>query len=113
MNTKLDLVIKGDLVLHHEVARNAHVGVKDGIIVGIYGSDEVPPSEEFIDATACMVFPGMVDAHVHSYSYPEEGFEYSTPAAAAGGVTTIVEMPYDSPKKLTTPDLFHKKIDLI
>jgi len=113
MNTTLDLIIKGDLVLQQTVARDAHVGVKDGTIVGLYGSNEMPPAEEFIDASECMVFPGMVDAHVHSYSYPEEGFVYSTAAAAAGGVSTIVEMPYDAPGKLTTPELFEKKVDLI
>jgi allantoinase len=113
MADKLDLMIKGDLVLHHEVARNAHVGVKDGIIVGLYGSGEMPPAEEFIDATECMVFPGVVDAHVHSYSMPDEGFAYSTAAAAAGGVTSIVEMPYDVPGKLTTPERFEKKVEWI
>ena len=83
MNTKLDLLIKGDLVLQQSIAKDAHVGVKDGHIVGLYGSNALPPAEEFIDAAECMVFPGIVDAHVHSYSYPEEGFAYSTSAAAA------------------------------
>jgi len=42
------------------------------------------------------LFPGVIDAQVHSRSQKEqEGFAFSTRAAASGGVTTIADMPYD------------------
>ena len=112
-SNRLDLVIKGDLVLPGEIAEGACVGVKGGVIAGLYQDGEMPDAIETIDATGKYVFPGMVDAHVHSYSGPEETFDHSTPAAAAGGVTTIVEMPYDHTGKITTVELFEEKIDRI
>jgi len=113
MDTRLDLIIKGDLVLPGEVARGAAVGVKNGVIVGLYQEGNVPSAAETIDAGGCYVFPGIVDAHVHSYSDPEETFEHATPAAAAGGVTTILEMPYDRIGKVCTAQLFDEKIERI
>ncbi|MCQ1058892.1 dihydroorotase [Photobacterium sp. DNB23_23_1] len=95
-SSKVDLLIKGDLVLSDRVAANTYVGVCSGSIVGIYTEESLPEAKEFIDATGKIVFPGVVDAHVHSYSNLQERFEHSTAAAAAGGVTTIIEMPYDS-----------------
>ncbi len=110
---KLDLVIRGDLVLSDRVAINSAVGVQDGIIVGLYGADAVPASKQQVDATGQLVFPGIIDEHVHSYSNFDEGFEHSTSAAAAGGVTTIVEMPYDQGAAVTTADIFREKIGRI
>jgi allantoinase len=113
MGEKLDLLIKGNLVLPDEVVEASRVGVKAGKIVGLYGSGDAPEAAKTVDATGKLVFPGMVDAHVHSYSDPDETFEHATPAAAAGGVTTIVEMPYDAIGKISTTDLFDKKLERI
>jgi len=43
-----------------------------------------------------LLLPGAVDVHVHTRSFAQEGIERCTRAAAAGGVTTIVDMPYDA-----------------
>jgi allantoinase len=112
-SSHLDLLIKGDLVLEESILTGGQVGVKDGVIVGLHGANEEIPAKESLDASGMLVFPGMVDAHVHSYSFPEEGFERSTPAAAAGGVTTIVEMPYDITGPQTDTEIFKRKIDLV
>ena len=111
--SQLDLVVKGSLVLPNEVAENASVGVKDGVIAGLYRNGDVPADAQTIDATGRFVFPGMVDALVHSYSLPTETFDHATPAAAAGGVTTIVEMPYDRIGKVCTVQLFEEKIERV
>ncbi|MBF9002176.1 dihydroorotase [Vibrio nitrifigilis] len=95
-STTVDLLLKGDVVLSDHVSKDTYVGVKDGLIVGIYADGNAPEYKEFIDASGKIIFPGMVDAHVHSYSNMHEQFTHSTAAAAAGGVTTIIEMPYDS-----------------
>ena len=53
---------------------------------------------EVVDAGGLLVLPGVVDAHVH-FDEPGradwEGFESGSAAAAAGGVTTVVDMPID------------------
>ena len=82
---QLDLIVKGNLVLPHDVIKDASVGVKKGVIVGFYQNEETPAAKNTVDASGSFVFPGMVDAHVHSYSDPEETFDHATPAAAAGG----------------------------
>jgi len=113
MTAKLDLLIKGNLILPDGVAQNAAVGVQNGVIVGLYGAGDAPEAAEIVDAAGKWVFPGMVDAHVHCHSHLEETFDHASPAAAAGGVTTIIEMPYDKMGKVSTVDLFKKKIERV
>ena len=49
-----------------------------------------------IQASGALILPGAIDAQVHSLSQKnQEDFIWSTRSAAAGGVTTIVDMPYD------------------
>jgi allantoinase len=110
----LDLLVKGDLVLPHEVCKDAAVGIKGGAIAGLYRPGENPPARNTLDFSGHYVFPGIVDAHVHSYSIPGgEGFQNSSAAAAAGGVTTFIEMPYDAGAPTVSPEAFRKKIDLV
>ena len=110
-STTLDLLIKGNLVLPDRVAEDHLVGVKDGVIIDIYTTDKTPDAERCIDVTGQLVFPGVVDAHVHSFSNLHEKFEHSTAAAAAGGVTTIIEMPYDQGAPVVTEQVFQAKVD--
>jgi allantoinase len=111
---ELDVVVKGDLILQHGIARNAAVGVKDGVITALYSGMETPSAKETIDARGFLVFPGVVDSHVHSYSIQGvEGFEHSTPAAAAGGITTFIEMPYDAGAATSTPEALQEKIQRV
>lgn len=113
-HSELDLLIRGNLVLPHGLAQDSAVGVKDGVIVGLYGPGENPFASETIDSSGLLVFPGVVDAHVHSYSISGvEGFENSTSAAAAGGVTTFIEMPYDAGAPTSTPEAFREKIERV
>jgi len=110
----LDLFIRGDLVLQHGVMKDSAIGVRNGVVAGVFGPEENPLAKETIDARGLFVFPGIVDGHVHSYSIPGgEGFEHSTSAAAAGGVTTFIEMPYDAGGPTRTPEAFRKKIELV
>jgi allantoinase len=110
----LDLFLRGDLVLQHGVMEDLAIGVRNGVVEGLYGPEENPLAKETIDARGLFVFPGIVDGHVHSYSIPGlEGFEHSTSAAAAGGVTTFIEMPYDAGGPTRTPEAFQKKIELV
>ncbi|HEX2209278.1 MAG TPA: allantoinase AllB [Longimicrobium sp.] len=77
----------------------AAVHVRDGIIIRVSGYDDVPPDAPLVDADDAVVMPGLVDTHVHLNEPGRtewEGFETGTRAAAAGGVTTLVEMPLNS-----------------
>ncbi|GMA32243.1 dihydroorotase [Litorihabitans aurantiacus] len=66
-----------------------------------------------IDVGEDRVIPGVVDAHVHSLSHTHEGLRAATRSAAAGGVTTIVEMPFDATGPINTVDRLRAKQDLV
>jgi allantoinase len=65
----------------------------DGRIQDVGPAD--PASGGALDYGDALLLPGAVDVHVHTRSYAGEGIERCTRAAAAGGVTTVVDMPYD------------------
>src|SRR6201999_1154882 len=71
-----------------------YVLVADGVVRHV--ADGSPPAGERHGGPAFLVLPGAIDAQVHSRSQKgQEDFVWSTRSAAAGGVTTIVDMPYD------------------
>lgn len=68
-------------------------------IAAVTAYDVMPADSRVIDAGDAVVMPGLVDTHVHLNEPGRtewEGFDTGTRAAAAGGVTTIVEMPLNS-----------------
>jgi allantoinase len=91
-----DLVIRNGTIVAAGRQYRATVTVQDGLIEGMYGDDDLLPAEREIDAKGLHVLPGIIDPHVHT-RYPgvdeRETFESGTAAAAAGGITTIFEMP--------------------
>lgn len=73
--------------------------IKDGKIAKIYKT-KLPNGEKEIDAGGKLIIPGVIDAHAHLYDpnyLHRDDFLTSTTAAAAGGVTTAILMPLDSP----------------
>ena len=87
-----DKVFRGTLVLPDRIIENGYVLVGDGVVQSI-GSGAVPEGERHGGAHF-FVFPGAIDAQVHSRSQlGQEDFIWSTRSAAAGGVTTLVHMP--------------------
>jgi allantoinase len=67
-----------------------------------------------LDAGGLLVLPGMIDAHVHLQEPGREdweGFETGSAAAAAGGVTTVVDMPIDCDPPTVTPGAVVAKAD--
>jgi allantoinase len=91
----------GQAFLSHRVAtpdgiRPGAVLVRDGKIDGFVPADQVPANIEVRDFGESAILPGLVDSHVHINEPGRtewEGFETATRAAAAGGYTTLVDMP--------------------
>jgi allantoinase len=100
-----DLVIRGRGVVTPDGVRSASVHVAEGRIARIGAWEDVPPDIPVVDAAESIVMPGLVDTHVHINEPGRtewEGFETATRAAAAGGVTTILDMPLNSIPATTT-----------
>jgi allantoinase len=100
-------VIGSTRVVIGEELRPASIRVEQGMIVGI---GEGPPDIDFGDL---VVMPGLVDSHVHVNEPGRadwEGFTTATRAAAAGGSTTIIDMPLNSiPPTVTAAALAEKR----
>jgi allantoinase len=95
-----DLVVSGRVVLTDRIIDGGYVAVKDGKISAI-GLGKPPGAKEQYDFGDSLVMPGAIDSQTHSRSQKDqEDFVWSTRSAAAGGVTTIVDMPYDDDGKL-------------
>lgn len=105
----LDLVVSGALSLPDGRLVDGEVGIRDGRIAAITAPGVLNGSER-LDAGSHLVLPGVVDAHVHTRSEPAEGLTRATTAAAAGGVTTMVDMPYDDPVPITNVVAFLDKV---
>ncbi|MDP6708420.1 MAG: amidohydrolase family protein, partial [Alphaproteobacteria bacterium] len=108
-----ELAVRGDLVLPGQVLENGYLGIRDGKIVAV-GVGAPPEANETVDASGKLVFPGFVDGQVHAGSAEGiEGLGDATTAAAAGGVTTIVDMPFDDPLPVNTVELLETKVQAI
>jgi allantoinase len=109
-----DLVIRANRVILPDGIRPASVHIQAGRIVALAGKTEIPSDCELIDAGDSVVMPGLVDTHVHVNEPGRtdwEGFETATRAAAAGGITTIVDMPLNSIPPTTSTDGFKVKLE--
>src|SRR6187549_1581706 len=93
------MILRSKRVVTPEGVRPATVHVRGSRIERLGGPDEIPPESSLIDCGDSVVMPGVVDTHVHVNEPGRtewEGFETATAAAAAGGITTIVDMPLNS-----------------
>lgn len=115
-----DLIIRGRQVVLSDPQSNSHsiapaaIQIRDGRISAITGYDEIPPGSETVEADDdSLVMAGLVDTHVHINEPGRtewEGFATATRAAAAGGVTTLVDMPLNSIPPTTTINGFKDKL---
>jgi allantoinase len=106
-----DLVVKGTVVLADRVVEGGHVAVRDGKVVHV-GQGAMPAAKERHDLSGALILPGAIDAQVHSLSQKnQEDFIWSTRSAAAGGVTTIVDMPYDEGNLVCSAAAVKIKVD--
>lgn len=102
---KTDIVVRGNRVVTPSGVRPAAVHVVGGTIARVTDPAAIPEGVPVIDAGDLWLIPGLVDTHVHINEPGRtewEGFETATRAAAAGGVTTLVDMPLNSIPPTTT-----------
>jgi allantoinase len=110
VSTPFDRVIIGTLVTTENILPRGYVAIRGEIIAAI-GQGAPPPAAETIDHGDRLILPGLVDGHMHtSSSTGWPGIESATRTAAAGGVTTCCDMPYDVPKPVTDAALLRDKI---
>ena len=109
---QVDLVVTSDRIITPEGERSGAVVVSGGRITAIVSRESAPPSTAIFDAGVAAVLPGIVDTHVHLNEPGRtewEGFATGTRAAAAGGVTTVVDMPLNSIPVTTSVDALRRK----
>lgn len=89
----------------------ADVLIVDGVIADLAPPGSGAQTAEVLDATGCIVMPGVIDAHVH-FRTPglthKEDWEHASAAAVAGGVTTVFDMPNTVPATATAQALAAK-----
>jgi allantoinase len=102
-------VIRGRIVLPDQLIDDGFVAVANGKVAQV-GRGEGPSATLVENHHDCLVLPGAIDGQVHSRSQKsQEDFIWSTRSAAAGGVTTIVDMPYDDGELICTGDRLARK----
>ena len=110
-----DLVIRGRRVVTENSVAPASVHITRGYISSVSIFEDVPSGCDLVEAAPeSIVMPGLVDTHVHVNEPGRtewEGFETATRAAAAGGVTTIVDMPLNSIPATTAVAGLEKKLE--
>ncbi|MEO3753788.1 allantoinase AllB [Streptomyces sp. B6B3] len=103
-----ELVLRSTRVVTPAGVRPAAVAVSGGRITAVLPHDTPSPARAcLVDYGDAALLPGLVDTHVHVNDPGRtawEGFGSATAAAAAGGVTTLLDMPLNSVPPTTTPD---------
>ncbi|WP_396449575.1 dihydroorotase family protein [Actinomadura sp.] len=103
-----DLVVKSSAIVTPSGIISGQIAVRDEKIVGVLARTEELPAKKTIDAGSDPVIPGLVDTHCHfrdpGYTHKED-YYHGTIAAAAGGVTTVFDMPNVDPPTTTADRL--------
>jgi allantoinase len=104
-----ELVVRGRIALAGCEPAAGQVAVAGGRIATVAAPEAALPAARVLDCGDALVLPGGVDAHVHTSSAADEGIAACTRAAAAGGMTTVIDMPYDHDRLVADPDAFAAK----
>jgi allantoinase len=119
-------IVSGGLVVTPSEATTCDVLIQESRFVGLLDRSSGIDADERIDATGLVVLPGGIDGHTHflqddpenadpelAAPHPDEfdGFTNGGRGAAAGGVTTVVEMPQADPSTVTG-EIYRRKVSL-
>lgn len=103
-----DLVIRGGTLVTAQGETRAALAIIGARIAAVDRDDVMPQARETVDAAGLHVLPGLIDTHVHLRDpgkIEREDWFTGTQAAAAAGVTTILEMPIAIPPTHTAATL--------
>ena len=111
-----EFILRGERVILPRGESAAALLISNGVIksIGDYASTFQTKVETLIDVGRSVLMPGLVDMHVHINEPGRtawEGFLTATQSAAAGGTTTLVDMPLNSSPVTTTVDHFNQKLE--
>jgi allantoinase len=113
VNGQRTVVAGGTLATERGVLR-ADLVIEDGRVAALCAPGAGGPADELIDAAGLVVLPGAIDPHAH-FEDPghteREDFTTGTMAAAAGGITTVIEHPLTYPP-VTTAALYREKREM-
>jgi dihydropyrimidinase/allantoinase len=111
----VDLAITGATLVLPDGVRRSGLAIEGGRIVAIAPDDELPEARERIDGAGLHVLPGVIDTHTHARDPSvdaREDFGSATAAAAAGGITTILEMPISTPS-VHSAATFERRVEIV
>ena len=94
-----DLLLRNARIVTGDADFHGSVAVRSGKIAQVASGDETIEAAEVVDLAGKLLLPGLVDGHVH-FNEPGrehwEGYRTGSMAAAAGGVTTVLDMPLNA-----------------
>ncbi|XEC95472.1 allantoinase AllB [Paenibacillus tarimensis] len=109
-----DLIIRNGEIVTRDRTCVADLGIRGGVIAAIEAHLDKGTGRAIFDASGLLVFPGIVDAHVH-LNEPGlgnwEGFASGSAALAAGGCTVYADMPLNGLPPTVTAEAMRKKLD--
>ena len=111
----IDLIISGGTIVTSQGRQQRDIGIAEGRIVALSKPGSLQHAQARIDASGLLILPGIVDTHFHCRSpdHPErEDFDSGSAAAAASGVTTLLEMPISNPA-CSTPQVLADRMALV
>lgn len=106
-----ETLIRGATVVNADRQERRDVGIAGGRIAALITPGGTAEAATALDASGCLLLPGLVDAHAHLREpglTHKEDFSSGTHAAALGGVTTVLDMPTDEPWTASAEELADK-----
>jgi allantoinase len=110
--TLVDLVLKEAKIVTGEGILEGGLAIDSGQIVAIARNGNLPEADKVLDLHDNLIMPGAIDGHCHVHAMGRsdwEDFTTGTMAAAAGGITTILEMPQTLPPTSTAKAFTEKR----
>ncbi|OZU87805.1 allantoinase AllB [Virgibacillus indicus] len=110
----MDLILKNAVIPQGDRKVETNILIDNGEIVGFTNAVNGLAADEIIDIKGNLVVPGCIDPHTHfmdpGFTH-RETFTTGTRSAAAGGITTHIDMPCCSKPSVRDKESFHKKIE--
>jgi allantoinase len=106
-------IVRGTVVTPQASIPGGWIAI-DGETIREIGEGKPPAASQVHDFGQSWIVPGGIDAQTHAGSYwGLAGLEPTSRAAVCGGITTMVEMPFDNPTPLSSMELFQAKVQAV